>query len=62
MVVVAKHDKTPRIMLDYGALNEVIYKDSYPLPNTADCLDVFKGASFFGILDLYLSFYQILLA
>ncbi len=27
VVVVAKHDKTPRISLDYRALNSVTYKD-----------------------------------
>src|SRR6266496_2508581 len=31
VVVVAKHDKTPRITLDYRNLNNVTYKDSYPL-------------------------------
>ena len=62
VVVVAKHDKTPRITLDYRALNSVTYKDSYPLPNIADCLDAFKGSSYFGILDLRSSFYQVPLA
>src|SRR5712675_2781705 len=32
VVVVTKHDKTPRITLDYRQLNNVTYKDSYPLP------------------------------
>src|SRR5260370_26896151 len=62
VVVVTKHDKTPRITLDYRALNNVTYKDSYPLPNISDCLDAFKGASYFGILDLRSSFYQVPLA
>src|SRR5258708_30221449 len=62
IVVVSKHDKTPRITLDYRALNDITYKDSYPLPNISDCLDAFKGASYFGILDLRSSFYQVPLA
>src|SRR6266496_4679871 len=62
IVVVSKHDKTPRITLDYRALNDITYKDSYPLPNISDCLDAFRGASFFGILDLRSSFYQVPLA
>ena len=41
VVVVKKHDSTPRITLDYRLLNNVTYKDSYPLPNIADCLDAF---------------------
>jgi len=57
VVVVTKHDGTPRITLDYRMLNNVTYKDSYPLPNIADCLDPFKGSSWFGILDLQSSFY-----
>jgi len=52
VVVGTKHDGTPRITLDYKMLNNVTYKDSYPLPNIADCLDAFKGSSWFGILDL----------
>ena len=52
VVVVAKHDNTPRITLDYRALNSVTYKDSYPLPNMSVCLDAFRGSSHFGILDL----------
>ena len=43
-------------------LNNVMYKDSYPLPNIADCLDAFKGASHFAVLDLCSSFYQVPLA
>ena len=62
IVVVSKHDSTPRITLDYRALNLRTYKDSYPLPNIADCLDAFKGSSYFGLLDLRSSFYQVPLA
>ena len=62
VVVVTKHDKIQRITLDYRALNGVTYKDSYPLPNISDCLDAFKGASRFAILDLRSSFYQVPLA
>jgi len=63
VVVVTKYDGTPRITLDYRSLNSVTYKDSYPLPNMADCLDAFRvrrGSSWF--LDLRSSFYQVPLA
>jgi len=43
-------------------LNNVMYKDSYPLPNISDCLDAFKGSSWFGLLDLRSSFYKVPLA
>jgi len=62
IVVVTKHDKTPRITLDYRKLNNLTYKDSYPLLNIADCLDAFRGSSFFGLLDLRSSFYQVPIA
>ena len=62
VIVVAKHDNTPRITLDYRQLNNLTYKDSYPLPNIADCLDAFNGASCFAVLDLRSSFYQVPLA
>src|SRR5467141_429855 len=62
VVVVTKQDKTPRITLDYRDLNGVTYKDSYPLPNIGDCLDSFRGSSYFGLLDLRSSFYQVPLA
>jgi len=62
VLVVTKHVGTPRITLNYRMLYNVTYKDSYPLPNIADCLDAFKGSSWFGILDLRSSFYQVPLA
>jgi len=62
VVEVTKHDGTPRITHNYGMLNNVTHKDSYPLPNIADCLDAFKGSFWFGILDLRSSFYQVPLA
>ena len=62
VVVVKKHDSTPRITLDYRQLNNVTYKDSYLLPNIADCLDASKAASYFAVLDSRSSFYQVPLA
>jgi len=56
VVVATKHDGTPRITLDYRALKSVTYKDSYPLPNIANCLDAFRGLSWFEILDVRSSF------
>jgi len=56
------HNVMPRITLEYRALNNVTYKDCYPLPNIADSLDAFKGSSWFAILDLRFSFDQFPLA
>jgi len=58
VLVVTKLDGT----LDYRMLKNVTYKDRYPLPNIADCLDGFKGSIWFGILNLRSSFYQVPLA
>jgi hypothetical protein len=59
VVLVGKPDGTYRLTLDYRALNNVTYKDSYPLPNISDCLDALRGCSFFSLLDLRSSFYQV---
>jgi len=61
-VVVINKDGTPKITLDYRALINLTYKDCYPLPNIADCLDAFKGSSWFAVLDQSSSFYQVPLA
>ena len=62
VIIITKHGKTPRITLDYRQLNNVTYKDSYPLPNISDCLDAFKGASYFAVFNLRSSFYKVSLA
>ena len=62
IVVVKKPDSTARITLDNRQLNNVTYKDSYPLSNIADWLDAFRGVSYFAVLDLRSSFYQVPLA
>ena len=38
--------------MDYRALNAVIIKDKYPLPNHEDLTDQLAGAKFFSSLDL----------
>ena len=48
-----------RICQDARFTNQVTLKDSYPLPNTGDCLDALEGARMFCTLDLLTGFWQI---
>jgi hypothetical protein len=60
VVVVSKADgSTPRTTIDYRRLNEITYKDRFPLPRVADCLDAMSGSMYFSTVDLSSSFYQI---
>ena len=60
VVVVARPgNPIPRITLDYRQLNEITYKDKFPLPRVNDCLEALHGNVFFSSLDLSSSFNQI---
>ena len=49
----------PRITLDLRALNNVSYKDKFPLPKIRDCLDALAGNVYFSCLDISNSFNNI---
>ncbi len=44
--------------MDYGKLNEVTRKDSYPLSGIDDIFDLFYGAEWFYTLDLKSGYWQ----
>ena len=46
----------PRITLDLRALNNISYKDKFPLPKIRDCLDALAGNVYFSCLDISNSF------
>ena len=54
-----KSDGSLRFCIDYRRLNDVTYKDSYPLPRIDTCLDVLGGSKYFSTLDLRSGFWQV---
>jgi hypothetical protein len=48
--------------VDYRALNKVIVKNRYPLPQIDDLFDRLSGAKVFSRIDLRLRYYQIRIA
>ena len=52
IVVAAKADGSPRICIDYRALNEITIKDAHPLPFIDESFLHFHGAKFFTTVDL----------
>ncbi len=59
-LIVKKKDGTPRVVIDYRALNEVTVKDKYPLPLMDELFDRVHGAQWFTKIDLRSGFHQIL--
>ena len=49
---VPKKDRTQRMCIDYCALNNIMVKDAYPLPNMEALLESARGATVFSKLDL----------
>jgi len=58
-LVVLKKDGTPRVVIDYRALNEVTVKNKYPLPLMDELFDRTAGAQYFSTIDLRNGFHQI---
>lgn len=58
-LIVKKKDGTPRVVIDYRALNEVTVKNKYPLPLMDELFDRTAGAKFFTSIDLRNGFHQI---
>jgi hypothetical protein len=61
-LIVRKKDGTPRVVVDYRALNELTVKNKYPLPLMDEMFDRVHGAKFFTKIDLRTGFHQIRLA
>jgi hypothetical protein len=51
-LIVKKKDGTPRVVIDYRALNEVTVKNKHPLPLMDELFDRTQGAQFFTSIDL----------
>ena len=61
-LIVRKKDGTPRVVVDYRALNEMTVKNKYPLPLMDELFDRVHGAKFFTKIDLRTGFHQIRVA
>ena len=61
-LIVRKKDGTPRVVVDYRALNELTVKNKYPLPLMDELFDRVHGAKFFTKIDLRTGFHQIRVA
>ena len=52
MLFQRKQDGSMRMCVDYRALNKVMVKNKYPVPNVADLFDRLSKATYFTKLDL----------
>ena len=59
LIPVPKKDGGIRLCVDYRRLNEVTYKDSFPLPNIVDNLDKLAGSTIFSALDNFGAFHSV---
>ena len=59
IILVKKKDETDRLVVDFGRLNSVTLKDSYPLPRIEDALDAVNGTQYFSYVDLMNGFWQV---
>ncbi|CAF4554058.1 unnamed protein product [Rotaria sp. Silwood2] len=59
-LLVAKHDGSWRMVVDYNKLNNITIKDNQPLPNMEQAIPVLGGGyKFFSKLDMKSGFWQI---
>jgi hypothetical protein len=59
VIFVPKKDGTQRMCVDYRALNEVIIKNKYPLPQIDDLFGQLRGACVFSKIDLRSGYHQL---
>ncbi|XP_042624230.1 uncharacterized protein cuzd1.1 [Cyprinus carpio] len=58
-VIVMKKDGSVRFCCDYRKLNQVTYKDAYPLPRVDESLEALGNAKLFSTLDLTAGYFQV---
>jgi hypothetical protein len=61
-IVLVKKDKSFRFCVDYRKLNDVTYKDAYPLPRIDDTLDSLSGSKWLSTIDVLSGYWQVELA
>ncbi len=58
-VIVIKKDGGVRFCCDYRRLNQVTFKDAYPLPRVEESLDALGNAKLFSTLDLTAGYFEV---
>lgn len=58
-LIAKKKDGSPRVCVDYRAVNEMTVKNKYPLPLMDELFDRTQGARVFSTIDLRNGFHQI---
>ncbi|CAF1098166.1 unnamed protein product [Rotaria sp. Silwood1] len=59
VLLVKKHDGSPRFVVDYRKLNAITIRDSYPLPRIDDTINQLAGARYYSKFDLKSGYHQI---
>lgn len=59
--IVPKHDGSWRFVVDYRALNKIMVRDNYPVPNIEEILAHLGEAEYFSTYDLYKGFHQMMM-
>ncbi|XP_076291058.1 uncharacterized protein LOC143214206 [Lasioglossum baleicum] len=60
VLLVRKRNGEVRMCVDYRGINNLTVKDRYPLPRIDDQLDRLRGQKHYASLDLFSSYYQVL--
>ena len=58
VILVRKKDNSMHFVCDFGGLNNVTKKDSYPFPHFLDLIDKMVGAKFWTTLDAALAYWS----
>ncbi|CAF3176291.1 unnamed protein product [Rotaria socialis] len=59
VLLVKKHDGSPRFVVDYRKLNSITIRDSYPLPRMDDTINKLAGAKYYSKFDLKCGYHQV---
>jgi len=59
VVLAKKSDGSLRFCVDYRRLNDLTYKDSFPIPRIDTCLDALGDSAFFSTMNLRSGFWQV---
>ncbi|CAF4172207.1 unnamed protein product, partial [Rotaria magnacalcarata] len=59
VVIVKKHDGSPRFYIAYRKLNSLTQKDIYPLPRIDDVIERLNGSYIFSKIDLRSGYFQV---